>query len=127
MNIKYYVTLDDRNLCNGRYLSDIHGDDIPTEAIEVSNAVWESLLDRSHQLINDEAVPVSPEQLDLWNTQDTTTELSNMPFDERRKREYDKVGATIQALTVAMFEEDQTEIDRLAALRQDVKNRIPAE
>lgn len=42
-----------------------------------------------------------------------------------RRMEYNKRGATIEALVIAMFENDVTEIQRLQAIRESVKLDIP--
>lgn len=46
------------------------------------------------------------------------------PYDVKRKSEYDKRGATIDALVIAMFEKDAAEIERLQKIRQAVKSEI---
>lgn len=49
---------------------------------------------------------------------------SRKPYDVKRKTEYDKRGATIDALVIAMFEKDAAEIERLQKIRQQVKQDI---
>jgi hypothetical protein len=48
-------------------------------------------------------------------------------YAEERRKKYEQMGATIDALVIAMFENDQTEIDRLKAIRNEVKTAIPKE
>ena len=47
------------------------------------------------------------------------------PVDEKRSSEYDKRGATIKAMTVALWENNVSEIQRIEAIRQSVKSEIP--
>lgn len=42
-----------------------------------------------------------------------------------RQQEYNARGATIEALVIAMFENDAAEIQRLQAIREQVKQEIP--
>lgn len=45
-------------------------------------------------------------------------------YATKRKKLYEKRGATIDALVIAMFEKDAAEIERLQAIRQQVKQEI---
>lgn len=45
-------------------------------------------------------------------------------YAEERRKKYDKMGATIEALVIAMFEKDAAEIERLQTIRQQVKQEI---
>lgn len=58
----YYMTQDEKGLITGRYLTDIHGDNIPTDAIEVSEEVFNASIKMQRPaLINGELVELPPE------------------------------------------------------------------
>lgn len=46
-------------------------------------------------------------------------------FNQQRRTAYNKAGCTLEALTVALFENDETEIARLKELQMQVKAEIP--
>ncbi len=46
-------------------------------------------------------------------------------FNQQRRAAYNKAGCTLEALTVALFENDETEIARLKELQMQVKAEIP--
>lgn len=45
-------------------------------------------------------------------------------YATRRRKLYERRGATIEALVIAMFEKDAAEIERLQTIRQQVKQEI---
>jgi len=55
----------------------------------------------------------------------TEAEIKSTQWERLRRIEYNTRGATIEALTIAIFEQDQDEIDRLQAIRAQVKLDIP--
>lgn len=58
----HYVTIDNVGLINGRYLTDIHGDNIPADAIEVSEDIFSASIQMQRlALINGELVELPPE------------------------------------------------------------------
>jgi hypothetical protein len=65
----YYVTQNKDGLITGRYTSDIHGDSIPTNAIEVTEEIFGmSIQMQRPALVNNELIelplePITPEQL----------------------------------------------------------------
>lgn len=46
-------------------------------------------------------------------------------YATKRRKLYEKRGATMDALVIAMFEKDAAEIERLGNIRQQVKLEIP--
>lgn len=61
-----------------------------------------------------------------WNGAEFEPYEKPVPYAERRRNAYNGRGATIEALVIALFEKDAAEIARLEAIRQQVKQEIPA-
>lgn len=58
----HYITKDEKGLIVGRYLSDIHGDNIPADAVEVTEEVFNASIQMKRPaLINGELVELPPE------------------------------------------------------------------
>jgi hypothetical protein len=58
----HYITKDKDGLITGRYLTDIHGDNIPSNAVEVSEDIFnDSIQMQRPALINGELVDLPPE------------------------------------------------------------------
>lgn len=58
----YYITQNKEGLITGRYQFDIHGDNIPEDAIEVSKEIFNASIQLQRPaLINDELVELPPE------------------------------------------------------------------
>jgi len=58
----HYITKDNKGLITGRYLTDVHGDNIPTDAIEVSEAIFNASIQMQRPaLISGELVELPPE------------------------------------------------------------------
>ena len=58
-------------------------------------------------------------------TEKQAQEIINSYEKPDRRTEYNLRGATIEALVIALFEQDQVEIQRLQEIRQQVKQAIP--
>lgn len=50
---------------------------------------------------------------------------SSTAYIMQRKKEYNSRGVTLEAMTIAMFEGDQTEISKLQTIREEVKAEYP--
>jgi hypothetical protein len=60
----YYITQDEKGLITGRYTSGIHGDNIPDDAVEVTEEVFNASMQMQRPaLINNELVELPPEPL----------------------------------------------------------------
>jgi hypothetical protein len=60
----YYITQNENGLITGRYTSDIHGDNIPADAIEVTEDVFNiSMQMQRPSLVNNKLVELPSEQL----------------------------------------------------------------
>lgn len=58
----YYITMNENNLITGRYLTEIHGDKIPLNAVEVSEDVFNASIQMQRPaLIKGELVELPPE------------------------------------------------------------------
>jgi hypothetical protein len=58
----YYITKDKDGLITGRYLTSIHGDNIPSNAVEVSEDIFNASIQMQRPaLINDELVELPPD------------------------------------------------------------------
>jgi hypothetical protein len=103
---------------DGRILEAQSNDAAPMDSL-MANARGQSYADDEVEfvLLSDAEVGA------LISAQDEAGE----PVEIRRKREYVKQGATIEALVVAMWEKNVEEIERLEATRLGVKQLIPKE
>jgi hypothetical protein len=58
----HYFTIDNAGLINGRYLTSIHGDNIPSNAVEVTEEVFNASIQMQRPaLINGEVLELPPE------------------------------------------------------------------
>lgn len=58
----YYITQDEKDLITARYTKDIHGDNIPDDAVEVSETIFNASIQMQRPaLINGELVELPPE------------------------------------------------------------------
>ena len=54
MKEKYYIDIDENRKILGRYLTSIHGENIPSTAKEVSQEVFESSIQENHNCLNED-------------------------------------------------------------------------
>jgi hypothetical protein len=73
----YYITKNKDGLITGRYISSIHGESIPADAIEVEEEIFNvSIQMQRPAFVNDELVELPPEQPTSEQlTQNRTNEL----------------------------------------------------
>jgi hypothetical protein len=58
----HYITKDNDGLITGRYLTDVHGDNIPDDALEVTEDIFNASIQMQHPaLVNGELVELPPE------------------------------------------------------------------
>ncbi len=63
--------------------------------------------------------------IETLHTQEYLDAQASIAYIDERKKEFNARGATIENLVIAMWENDQDEIDCLEAIRQSVKTDIP--
>jgi hypothetical protein len=60
----YYITQNEKGLIIGRYTSDIHGDTIPADVVEVSEEIFNASIQMQRPaLVNGKLVELPPEPL----------------------------------------------------------------
>jgi negative regulator of genetic competence, sporulation and motility len=58
----YYITQNENGLITGRYTTDIHGNNIPTDAVEVTEEIFNTSMQMHRSaLVNNELVELPPE------------------------------------------------------------------
>lgn len=103
---------------DGKILEAQSNDDAPMDAL-INNAKSQGyqLEDIEFTVLNDSEVEQRIKEQNE-STQDYAT---------KRRKLYEKRGATIDNLIIALFENNTSEIDRLKKIRSQVKQEIPKE
>lgn len=94
--------------------------------IAQKNGVLKIVGDSQTSIPNDEKNKDWIEYLDWVKSGNSaeTQEEKFISYTDKRRTLYNQRGATIENLVIAMFEKDAAEIERLQAIRQQVKQEI---
>ena len=91
------------------------------QAINLRFCSDDYVLEADEITINGDILP----DIQTLHTEEYKVSIDAYSYKEDRRNLYNQRGATIQNLTVALWEKDQAEIDRIEKIRQQVKKEIP--
>ena len=85
MQEKYYINIEENRRIVGRYLDSIHGENIPSTALEVSQEVFETSMQENHNYLNED---LKTETRDMRTAEEIVEEerLAKLPLAEELQK-----------------------------------------
>ena len=88
MQEKYYIDIDSSRKILGRYLLSIHGENIPSTAMQVSQDVFETSIQENHNYLNENLTSCikdvrTAEEISYEASFPSQAELNNMEFEAK--------------------------------------------